>query len=564
LSGENADSLDKVKREIIINASALEVRVALLEDGALSEFYLERDQRGGLAGNIYKGRVTRVLPGMQAAFVDLGLDKAGFLHVSDFQTDAESLGSVAAVIGEGDVETEPVAQENDSALDESVPPVLEVRDGAVEAASLAIEPQSPNDSRQSQPRRNGRHRARLPIEQQLKRGQEIIVQVAKEPIGSKGARLTSFISLPGRHLVYTPSSKHIGISRRIESAEERARLRTAVKELGAAHGGFIVRTACEGVSKREIQRDVSFLTKLWSSIVKTSENKPSASVLYSDLDVALRIVRDLFSSEIDRLWCDDAQTFTRIVEFVQSYMPRLRARATLYEAIEPIFDHFSVEPQIERALERKVWLKSGGYLVFDQAEALTAIDVNTGRFVGKRNQDETVLRTNLEAVEEVVKQLRLRNIGGIIIVDLIDMAREADRKRVSDALSQALKRDKARTSMLKISELGLVQMTRKRTRESLEAMLTESCPRCNGRRVVKSVAALAADVLRGIQRAAGRNPRTDLLVAKVNPEVARYLYDLGGNALQATEDRLGVKIVLRSSEGVQPGAFELLQATAAA
>ena len=553
-----------MKREIIINASPLEVRVALLEDGALSEFYLERDQRGGLAGNIYKGRVTRVLPGMQAAFVDIGLDKAGFLHVSDFQTDAESLGSVAEVIGEGDVETEPVMPESEPAPDDSIDAELELRNGAAEGTPVITEAEAASNSWQSRRRHNGRHRPRLPIEQQLKRGQEIIVQVAKEPIGSKGARLTSFISLPGRHLVYTPSSRHIGISRRIESAEERARLRAAVKELGASHGGFIVRTVCEGVSKREIQRDVSFLTKLWSSIVKRSESTPPASLLYSDLDVALRIVRDLFSSEIDRLWCDDAPTFARIVEFVQNYMPRLRARAAMYEAIEPIFDHFSIEPQIERALERKVWLKSGGYLVFDQAEALTAIDVNTGRFVGKRNQDETVLRTNLEAVEEVVKQLRLRNIGGIIIVDLIDMAREADRKRVSDALSQALKRDKARTSMLKISELGLVQMTRKRTRESLEAMLTETCPRCNGCRVVKSVATLAADVMRGIQRAAGRNPQSDLLVAKVNPEVARFLYDLDNKALQAAEERLGVKIVLWLSEAIQLGAFELLQATAAA
>jgi ribonuclease G len=546
-----------VKREIIINGSPLEVRVALLEDGALAEFYLERNQRGGLAGNIYKGRVTRVLPGMQAAFVDIGLEKAGFLHVSDFQTDSEGLGSVAEVIGEEDVETEPV-------IAESAAPVLEVRNGVVEAATATDEPQPARDAGHSRRHRNGRHRARLPIEQQLRRGQEIIVQVAKEPIGTKGARLTSFISLPGRHLVYTPSSNHIGISRRIESAEERARLRAAVRELGSTQGGFIVRTACEGVSKREIQRDVSFLTKLWSSVVKASESSPPASLLYNDLDVALRIVRDLFASDIDRLWCDDPATFERIVEFVQSYMPRLRGRVALYEALEPIFDHFSIEPQIERALERKVWLKSGGYLVFDQAEALTAIDVNTGRFVGKRNQDETVLRTNLEAVEEVVKQLRLRNIGGIIIVDFIDMSREADRKRVSEALSQALKRDKARTSMLKISELGLVQMTRKRTRESLEAMLTEPCPRCHGCRVVKSVATLAADVMRGIQRAAGRHPHTDLLVAKVNPEVARYLYDVGGKALQMAEERLGVKIVLRSSDTVQPGAFELMQATAAA
>jgi ribonuclease G len=501
---------------------------------------------------------------MQAAFVDIGLDKAGFLHVSDFQTDAERLDSVAEVIGEDDVETEPVDPEIELEIEESLTEVSDEQNGDTDETLVAVEAQAVADSRPGRHRRNGRPRSRLPIEQQLKRGQEIIVQVAKEPMGSKGARLTSFISLPGRHLVYTPSSRHIGISRRIESAAERARLRAAVQELGVAHGGFIVRTVCEGVSKREIQRDVSFLTRLWSSILKKSESSPPAALLYSDLDVALRIVRDLFSSDIERLWCDDAPTFTRVVEFVQNYMPRLRARAALYQASEPIFDHFAIEPQIERALERKVWLKSGGYLVFDQAEALTAIDVNTGRFVGKRNQDETVLRTNLEAVEEVVKQLRLRNIGGIIIVDFIDMTREADRKRVTDALSQALKRDKARTSMLKISELGLVQMTRKRTRESLEAMLTEACPRCNGCRVVKSVATLAADVLRGLQRAAGRNPQTDLLVAKVNPEVARYLYGAGGNALQGTEERLGVKIVLRSSESVQPGAFELVQATAAA
>jgi len=547
-----------VKREIVINASALEVRVALLEDGTLGEFYLERQQRQGLVGNIYKGKVTRVLPGMQAAFVDIGLEKAGFLHVSDFQTEVSAFGSVAEVTGEEDVETEPMSE------NEAVPPVV-VLDGVdPNLASAEHEPQGEAPTGRGRRRRNTRHRARVPIEQQLKRNQEIIVQVAKEPIGTKGARLTSFISLPGRHLVYTPTSNHVGISRRIESAEERARLRGAVRELAPAQGGFIVRTACEGVSKREIQRDVSFLTKLWASVVKLSETSPPAALLYSDLEVALRVVRDLFSSEIDRLWCDDPETYMRIVEFVQTYMPRLRSRVVMHEADEPIFDHFRVEPQIERALERKVWLKSGGSLVFDQAEALTAIDVNTGRFVGKRNQDETVLRTNLEAAEEVVRQLRLRNIGGIIIVDFIDMTREADRKRVTESLAQALRRDKARTSMLKISELGLVQMTRKRTRESLEELLTGACPRCQGRRVVKSVATLAAEVMRGIQRAAGRHPRTDMLVAKINPEVARYLYDAGSRELERAERRLGVKIVLRSVESIEAGSFELSQTTAAA
>jgi len=577
-----------VKREIVINASTLEVRVGLLEDGVLTEFHLERNERQGLVGNLYKGKVTRVLPGMQAAFVDIGLEKAGFLHVSDFHTGVEGFGSAAEVIGEEDVETEPLPDRDPASArnlsdDDSHDQNLDAHDigdiqdidldEAEESLDIAIaeeataEGAAPNAqarARRGQRRRRPERRTRLPIEQVLKRSQDIIVQVAKEPMGTKGARLTSFVSLPGRHLVYTPTSNHIGISRRIESAQERQRLRAAVGELRPDQGGFIVRTVCEGVSKREIQRDVSFLTKLWSSVVKQSETTPPASLLSRDLDVALRVVRDLFSSDIDRLWCDDPETYERIVEFVQSYMPRLRNRISLYEAEEPIFDHFHLEPQIDRALERKVWLKSGGYLVFDQAEALCAIDVNTGRFVGKRNQDETVLKTNLEAADEVVRQLRLRNIGGIIIVDFIDMTRDADRKRVTDVLAQALKRDKARSSMLRISELGLVQMTRKRTRESLEELLTEQCPTCHGRRVVRSVATLAADVLRGIHRAAGRHPRSDLLVVKVNPAVARYLYDIGAKDLGVLEARLNIKIVLRSTESIEAGAFELVQSTAAA
>ena len=666
-----------VKREIVINASALEVRVALLEDGSLTELYLERQQHRGLAGNIYKGKVTRVLPGMQAAFVDIGLEKAGFLHVSDFHDDVQAVGSIAEVIGEDDVETYPVDGNGDGGSDEAKSPQdlqelaeledleepsegqtdrqddrrdyppdeqaerrsarpdvrqdlrpnvrQDVRQGArqptqpdarrrdvqqsveessaeenieidrrdlgdaaaaapvegeAEAAAPTAEGEAgaaPGTKRRRSRRRRRRggkahkrrprvheQRSRLPIEQQLHRNQEIIVQIAKEPMGTKGARLTSSISLPGRHLVYMPTSGHVGVSRRIGSAEERARLRAAVKELGRVQGGFIVRTACEGVSKREIQRDANFLTRLWGSILAKSESSPPASILYSDLDVALRTVRDLFSSEIDKLWCDDPETFERIVQFVQHYMPRLRARLTMYQGAEPIFDHFKIEPQIERALDRKVWLKSGGYLVFDQAEALTAIDVNTGRFVGKTNQDETVLRTNLEAAEEVVKQLRLRNIGGIIIVDFIDMSREADRKKVSDVLREAQRRDKARTSALKISELGLVQMTRKRTRESLEELLTDSCPHCEGRRVVKSVPTLAAEVLRGVHREARRRSGDDMLLVKVHPAVARYLYDHGARDLEALERRVGIKIVLRAMEGLEPGSFELSLVPAAA
>ncbi len=558
-----------MKREIAINASSLEVRVALLEDNELAEFYLERNRQVGLAGNIYKGKVTRVLPGMQAAFVDIGLEKAGFLHVSDFHDGVSALNTVAEVLGEEDVETEPIGDNEFTEAEMSAP----------EEGGDSVEVNGNGDGDGSAPRpssrgrrRGGRgrgrsqapQRSRLPIEQQLHRGQDIIVQIAKEPMGTKGARLTSSISLPGRHLVFTPTSNHIGVSRRIASAEERARLRADVGELRPAQGGFIVRTACEGVSRREIQRDVAFLTKLWASILRKHESMPPASILYSDLDVALRVVRDMFSSEVDRLWCDDPTTYSRVVQFVQNYMPRLRARVTLHDGPQPLFDRFNIEPQIERALDRKVWLKSGGYLIFDQAEALTAIDVNTGRFVGKRSQDDTIFKTNLEAVEEVVKHLRLRNIGGIIIVDFIDMAREADRKKVSDALAAALKRDKARTSALKISELGLVQMTRKRTRESLEKLLTETCGRCEGRRVVKSVATLAAEVLRGIQREAVSKSAGDMLIVKLNPEVARYLYDHGAKDLETLEQRLETKIVLRSNDTIDLGAFELARAPAAA
>ena len=553
-----------MKREILINACNLEVRVAAVEDNSLAEFYLERNQQRSIVGNIYKGKVTRVLPGMQAAFVDIGLEKAGFLHVSDFLTGIDAVGSMADMLGE-EVETEPVdpiaAEEIVDQPTEDAPDVALGEDG---------QPAAPEQRRG---RRRGRRgggggqqprRVRLPIEQQLHRGQEIIVQIAKEPMGTKGARLTSSISLPGRFLVYMPTSNNLGLSRRIESAEERARLRGILTEMRPQQGGFIVRTACEGVSRREIQRDVAFLTKTWGSILKKSEKSGPASELYSDLDVALRTVRDLFSSEVDRLWCDDQDTYSRIVQFVQTYMPRLRARVQLFQENEPLFEHFKVEPQIERALDRKVWLKSGGYLIFDQAEALTAIDVNTGRFVGKKSQDETILRTNLEAADEVVRQLRLRNIGGIIIVDFIDMTREADRKRVSESLKDALRRDKARTSALKISELGLVQMTRKRTRESLEELLTDPCPRCQGSRVVKSVPTLAAEVLRGVHREAIKKPPTEMLMVKVSSQVARYLYDFGAKDLEALEHQLNSKIVLRSKDGLEPGAFELSQAPAAA
>jgi ribonuclease G len=543
-----------VKREIIINHGPLQTRAALLEDGTLVEFFLEPAGRSSLAGNIYKGKVVRVLPGMQAAFVAIGLEKSGFLHASDFLNEVESFGVAAETVAEDDIETEPLVEET---------PVGEAEDEAA-SSSAALVANSP--SKESGRRRwRVLRRYRRPIEQKLKRNQEIIVQIAKEPIGDKGARLTSFVSLPGRHLVYLPTSRHIAISRRIEDPAERARLRAAVRAVKPLQGGFIIRTACEGLSKREIQRDISFLTKLWSSVVKKAETDSPPSLLYAEPGLPIRVVRDFFGTDVERLWCDDREIFEQIVAFVQQYMPRMRSRVAFYDSPEPIFDHFQIEPQIERALDRKVWLKSGGYLVFDQAEALTAVDVNTGRFVGAHDQDETMLKTNLEAAEELVNQLRVRNIGGIIVADFIDMAKASDRKKLTEALTQALKRDKARTSMLEMSDLGLIQMTRKRTRESLEQLVTENCPRCLGRRVVKSTPTLAAEALRAAQReVARRGGGVDMLVMRLNPEVARYLYGPGAAALEETERRLSLKIVLKSTEDLALGTVEFVAAPAAA
>ncbi|MFQ5904482.1 MAG: ribonuclease E/G, partial [Candidatus Binatia bacterium] len=414
-----------MKQDIFINCTPQESRIAIMEDGSLAEFLIERRQERGIVGNIYKGKVARVLPGMQAAFVDMGLDKAAFLHVSDFSTGPETVSNLLT--------------------------------GSEE--EIVFEGPRPSSRR------------RLPIERQLSRGQEILVQAAKDPLGMKGARVTSHISLPGRYLVFMPTTNHIGISRRIEDGKERKRLKEVALSLLTDEGGFILRTACEGRSKKEIQRDLRFLTKLWKRIQKKAESATAPSLIHQDLDLIARSIRDFFTTDTHQVFIDQVKEYRRILDFVGHFMPRLKSKITLYTQTEPILDHYGVEEKIAKALERKVWLRSGGYITIDRTEALTAIDVNTGRFVGKRNQEETVFKTNLEAAPEIMHQLRLRNVGGIIIIDFIDMEKEAGRKKVYEALKEAIKKDKARTNILKISELGLVEMTRQRTRESLENQL---------------------------------------------------------------------------------------------
>ena len=534
--------MNAVAREIIIQSAAHESRVALLEKQRLVEIFIERAHDKGIAGNIYKGRVTRVLPGMQAAFVDIGLEKAAFLHGSDLYADLgeEFIGEEAAT----PTEVVPEGAQND----------LPTAEPATAGATTA-EPAGPIV------RAAARH---VPIEERLKKGQEVLVQVAKQPIGTKGARITAVISLPGRHLVFTPSSHHIGVSRRIEDANERTRLKEIVETERPPEGGFIIRTACEGLSKREIQGDIRFLMKLWNRIVKKAEQLGAPTLLHYDMDVVLRSVRDLFTTDTERLVVDNPREHQRILEFLDTVMPRLKGRVELYEGPEPIFDRFRIEPQIAKALERKVWLKSGGYIVIDHTEALTVVDVNTGRYVGKKSQEETVLKTNLEAVKTIVEQLRLRNIGGLIVIDFIDMEEPSNQREVFDALNEALKKDKARSKLLPISALGLIEMTRKRTRESLMQALCGPCPACDCKGYVKSTATISYELLRRIQREAALNPNLVQITVHVHPSVAHFLHHEEDRALQALEAQFNKKIAIKTVLGVPETQYEVSGVEAAA
>jgi ribonuclease G len=501
-----------MKQEIFINSTPQESRIAIIEDGLLAEFLIERKEEMGVAGNIYKGKVARVLPGMQAAFVDIGMEKAGFLHASDFS---------------------------------NVPEDAQLLNVSGDDVEFAEAPKPPPSSR------------RLPLEKQVSRGEEILVQVAKDPLGTKGARVTSHISLPGRYMVFMPGTKHIGISRRIESEEERKRLKEIAQGMRTESGGFILRTACEGRSKREIQRDLAFLTRLWKNIQKKAESAAAPALIHQDLDLITRTIRDFFSNDTEQVVIDSAKDHRRLVEFVRHFMPRLRSKIVAYAEPEPLFEQQGIEEKVVKALERRVWLRSGGSIIIERTEALTAVDVNTGRFVGKRNQEETILKTNLEATQEVVRQLRLRNVGGIIIIDFIDMEKEANRKKVYEALREALKKDKARTNILKISELGLVEMTRQRTRESLENQLLRPCPHCEGRGRIKSAPTVAYDVLRTIKRQHGHLEDGKNIVVRLHPDVANFLYDEKNNSLESLEREINHRIIIKASQELHHEKYEI-------
>jgi ribonuclease G len=505
--------------ELIINSNAFETRVALVENGQVAELYVERSSDRGIAGNVYRGRVVRVLPGMQAAFVDINLDKAAFLYVSDIYRPM------------GDVEQALLSTCEDESGDEKHDEDTE--NGGREYGGLDFRPSY-----------NG-----IPIEDRLQEGQDILVQVAKEPIGSKGARITTHITLPGRNLVFMPTMDHVGVSRRIEDETERKRLREIMCEIKPPYCGFIVRTAAEGAEREKLQSESDFVAKLWQSIQRRSENAPVPSLIYQELDITLRAVRDLFTKEVDRLVIDSESEYRKILNFTETFMPSLQNEVELYEGDEPIFDSYGIEMEIQRALSKKIWLKSGGYIVIESTEALTAIDVNTGRYVGKRNLEETILKTNLEAVKEIAFQLRLRNLGGIIIIDFIDMEKEANREKVWNALRDATYKDKSKSNILHMSELGLIEMTRKRTKESIGQVLCEPCSYCDGEGYLKSKQTVCYEVLRELERQRKDFYGRSVLVM-AHPEVAAMFCDEERAALERVEERMHAIVSVKADQNL--------------
>ena len=505
--------------ELLVNVTPRETRVALIESGVLQEIFIERANRRGLVGNIYKGRVCRVLPGMQAAFVDIGLDRAAFLHASEIaDADAQQVRDAPAPGEDGSIpaRTEPVSM---------------LRNGAA-------------------------------ITDLVRDGQEVLVQVIKDPLGTKGARLTTHVSIPSCYLVYMPGAGTIGVSQRIEDEEERKRLREIVRDSArraagenAAPGedsgedwtpedGYIVRTAAEGCADAIVGADMAFLRKLWASVSGHAVSVNGPGIVHEDLTLVIRTLRELSSSTIERVRIDSHETLGRVLDFTARFLPEMSPRIELYTGEGPIFELYAVEDEIQKALHRKVQLKSGGHMVLDQTEAMTTVDVNTGRFVGHRNFDETIFKTNLEAAQTIARQLRLRNLGGIIIIDFIDMGNETHKRQVLRALEKALARDRTRTHISNVSPLGLVEMTRKRTRESLEHVLCDPCPTCDARGSIKSADTVCYEIFREILREA-RQFDTERLLVIASPEVTDRLVDEESSTFAELEAFIGKPITLQ-------------------
>jgi Rne/Rng family ribonuclease len=663
-------------KEMIVNTTALETKVAILEDDQLAELYIERNRNRGILGNIYKGKVTKVLPGMQSAFVNIGLDKDAFLYVSDFIEDSEEYDKVltaaeeqvAKAMAEMDVqerpprrdrkgersrwrerrerqeapratpppapepallekwqlgcETEnlvsappegsgakhpqaipapaalvpffssspPAATETPAA--DAADPVLNLpTQGPVEPASDALSPMesarltdrdetmaftegggAPRSGfsarRRGPAARRKRYTAarhtkrpeRQSIDDVLREGQEILVQIAKEPIGKKGARVTSHIALPGRYLVYMPTVDHVGVSRKIGSDAERIRLKDIIlKHRELFSGGVIVRTAAEERREEDLANDLKFLVRLWDDIREKTEKTSAPALIHAELNLVQRILRDHFSFEFQAVRVDDEAEYQRIVEFVDKIYHNMVHRVKLYTRERPIFDEFGINPEIDKLLQPKIWLKSGGYIVINQTEALVSIDINTGKFVGKGNSlEETITRTNLEAVKEIVKQIRLRDLGGIIVIDFIDMDERKNRKRVMEALSQELASDKAPSKILEFNEFGLVAITRKRVKQSLERTLCQPCNYCGGSGMVKSVATTCYAIYHEIEKMRDLGDGHDEVMIRVHPDVARALRESEAAVVEEIRHLLKKDVAIKADPSLHIEHFNII------
>ncbi len=501
--------------DIVINATPYENRIAVVERGNLLEFHLERPTERGLVGNIYQGKVVRVLPGMQAAFVDIGLDRTGFLYVDD--------------------------------IDTSISQLSPSKRGPLKAQKKTSTHSSLNPTSSISPA----------IEDLIKEGQTILVQIEKEPIGTKGARLTCHITLPCRNLVFMPLTDHIGISRKIEDEHIREELRQKIEELRPEGTGFIVRTVAENVTKAEIEADMEFLLLLWDDIRSNAQRVKPTYLIYKDLDMVLRAVRDLFTDNVNELVVDSMSMHERLLNFVLTFAPKLKSRIVYYDSEVPIFDAYGIEVDIVRAIDKKVWLRSGGYLIIETTEALTVVDVNTGRYVGKNNLNETIFKTNMEAVKEIAYQLRLRNIGGIIIIDFIDMEIEQHREELYNVFQEAMRKDKNRVNILKVSEFGLVQMTRKRSSESLSQLMCEPCYHCNGEGIVKSRQTVCYEIFRKIYRENRKSDGKNITI-KVHPHIANTLSQDEAHHLRHLEKNTGKKITVSREYTLHTPQYEVI------
>jgi ribonuclease G len=537
-------------KEMIISSNGHETRVAILEDDQLAELFVEREQNRGVVGNVYKGRVSKVLPGMQSSFVDIGLERDGFLYVSD----------VIANLDEYDKDDE---DDNGAQGDKAAA----APNGVVAVADVTSAPPERRRGRDGRGRggeRDEKDRAPEPkIEELLKEGQDVIVQVAKEPLGTKGARLTCHVTLPGRFLVFMPTVDHIGISRKIDSRDERTRLRGIVKEFREQHsfsGGVIIRTAASGRSKEDILADLNYFFKIWVDMRQRGEQRRSPVTVYQEPSLVAKLLRDLLTDDYTAIRIDNPVEHQRALEFIGRIMPNLANRVKRYDKEFPIFEEYGVQAELDKALRSKVWLKSGGSIVINQTEALVAIDVNTGRYVGKKTAgrlEDTIIKTNLEAAKEIVRQIRLRDLGGIIVCDFIDMEEKKNRQKVFAAVEQELRKDRAPSKALQVSDFGLVIVTRKRVKQSLERVLTEPCPYCSGAGTIKSSATVCYEILSEVKKVGADLDGPGVLL-RVNPDIARALQEEERGVLKDLKNLLQRDVIVKPDVHLHHEQFDVM------